>query len=226
MYFDSAGASIYAPKGDGTHTRRLSFPEESIGSGTLHGVWSADQPVSLSDRRLKKEVVPLHRTLLARMDVLQARPSSQPTASAAEELGSMPALQPRQLDGRRSEVTNWVLRELRPVSFVYRKGDESKTLPQPRRYGFIAQDVERVLPELVHDTGSTKYLIYQDLIAMITMVVQDLQARLDQYRAESLQLRSMVEGYDKKFSRIEEMLLRLLRNGSSPDGLENATALV
>jgi hypothetical protein len=193
LYFEQADAAIYGKSG-GSTSKRISFPEDSSGAGILHGVWSADQPVSLSDRRMKADIKPLHRTLFARMEEHQAKPG--PTGDGVVQ---------------RTAAVNWVLRELRPVSFVFKKGVESKSIT-PRRYGFVAQEVERVLPDLVHDTGQTKYMIYQDLIAMITLVVQDLQVRLEQYHAEMHEIRGLVGGLASKFERVEELLL-LQRGG-------------
>eukprot|EP00401_Gymnodinium_catenatum_P058340 CAMPEP_0117588272 /NCGR_PEP_ID=MMETSP0784-20121206/69765_1 /TAXON_ID=39447 /ORGANISM="" /LENGTH=40 /DNA_ID= /DNA_START= /DNA_END= /DNA_ORIENTATION= len=31
--------------------------------GTLHGVWTANEVVTSSDRRLKRAIMPLHRTI-------------------------------------------------------------------------------------------------------------------------------------------------------------------
>ena len=46
------------------------------------------------------------------------------------------------------------------------------------RFGFIAQEVERVLPSLVmspdgiEDASATKAVLYQDIIAILTLAVQ------------------------------------------------------
>jgi hypothetical protein len=50
--------------------------------------------------------------------------------------------------------------QLKPVSFYWKKEDRNKTLvtsedKKARNYGFIAQDVEKVLPDIVNYTGPT-----------------------------------------------------------------------
>jgi len=173
LRFFEAGKGIHGMKADGTTTRRISFPEDSAGQGILHGSWIADQSISTSDRRLKKAITPLYKTLASRM-VAQVK-SATPIANAMEQ---------------RSQAITWVLRELRPVSFSFRDGMDSKSMNP--RFGFVAQEVERVLPELVHDNGQTKYMIYQDLIAMITLAAQDHQVRLERNRGEVSKLRGLV----------------------------------
>lgn len=62
----NSGGAIYAADGGGGYSRRVSFPADTDG-GVLHGTWVADAVVSVSDRRLKKKIAPLHRELLAQM---------------------------------------------------------------------------------------------------------------------------------------------------------------
>jgi len=147
----------------GTSTRTLAT---STAGGTLHGVWSSDNVVSASDRRLKKDIRPLEST--------------------------MP----------HAEVS-WLLRELRPVSFSFRRGPESKHI----RYGFIAQELERVLPSMVREKDEYKHVIYQDLIALLTLTAQAQQARLEAMDAEVRALREIVtrqgEQTEKRLSALE-----------------------
>ncbi len=67
--------------------------------------------------------------------------------------------------------------QLKPVSFTMKNGDGWREL------GFIAQDVEEVLPELVR-TGADgmKSLNYVGLIAPLTAAVQELQQENDDLR--------------------------------------------
>jgi hypothetical protein len=63
---------------------------------------------------------------------------------------------------------------LRTVFFEY-KNDEYKT----RKVGFIAQDVQTVLPEAVHvgdDQDNTLNLQYSDVIPLLTKAIQEQQA--------------------------------------------------
>eukprot|EP00397_Hematodinium_sp_SG-2012_P023798 GEMP01024751.1.p2 GENE.GEMP01024751.1~~GEMP01024751.1.p2 ORF type:complete len:128 (+),score=48.24 GEMP01024751.1:1208-1591(+) len=57
-----------------------------------------------------------------------------------------------------------------------RDGPEAKFL----KYGFIAQDVEHLFPNLVRtDPDGYKAIVYQDFIALLTNAVQHLDTRVD-----------------------------------------------
>eukprot|EP00932_Pfiesteria_piscicida_P018923 SRR837773.5764.p1 GENE.SRR837773.5764~~SRR837773.5764.p1 ORF type:complete len:342 (+),score=81.47 SRR837773.5764:462-1487(+) len=125
--------------------------------GTLHGAWSSDATVTTSDRRLKKNIEPLYRTI---------------AQQAVQRGGSQQSQQP----------VNWLLRELRPVSFNLKHGPEAKYL----KFGFIAQELETVFPNLVRtvENTDTKAVASQDLIAVLTLALQTLQKDFDDARRE------------------------------------------
>merc|ERR1712070_447463 len=86
--------------------------------------------------------------------------------------------------GQRAGVVDWVLRELRPVSFAFKKGAEAKADTKESRWGFVAQELERVLPGLVRSEGEgPKAIIYQDLVAVLTLSAQTLQERASKQRS-------------------------------------------
>ena len=66
-----------------------------------------------------------------------------------------------------------VIHNLNPVSFVWR-GTENKS------YGLIAQEVEQILPSIVHSKqDGTKTVNYIEIIAFLIAAVQDLQNQID-----------------------------------------------
>lgn len=68
-----------------------------------------------------------------------------------------------------------VLKQIRPVAFQWNKnGDQS--------YGVIAQELEKILPELVTD-GEYKSVSYLPLIAFLIKAVQELQSQIDSMKA-------------------------------------------
>merc|ERR1712209_80839 len=77
----------------------------------------------------------------------------------------------------RKNPVGWVLRQLRPVSFQFRSGPEGKY----SRYGFVAQELQQVLPSVVRGQGD-KHLsvVYQDMIALLTLAAQVLQDKVNQ----------------------------------------------
>jgi len=129
--------------------------------GKLHGSWQSDGVISTSDRRLKTEIKPLQRTLLSIVN--QPKESPSPSPSPRSDKGEDPAAM-------------WVLRQLRPVSYSFKKGPESKYM----RFGFIADELETVIPQVVRMTGSSEYadqkaVAYQDLIALLAAAAQGQQ---------------------------------------------------
>lgn len=135
----------------------------SIG-GTLHGAWASDATVTTSDRRLKRNIEPLYRTIAQRAESRGMGPGGAgPSPSKEAPVG-------------------WLLRELRPVSFNLKHGPEAKYL----KFGFIAQELETVFPNLVRKVGQddTKAVASQDLIAVLTLALQTLQKEFDEQRRE------------------------------------------
>jgi hypothetical protein len=123
--------------------------------GTLHGVWSADLSLTLSDRRVKTDIEPIASTLR------RAFSRAEPEVAAADLTDSKSA--------------SWVLRELRPVSFRLKTGPEAKYV----KFGFIAQELERLFPDLVRTDphSGVQQVVYQDLLAVLTMFAQAQEAR-------------------------------------------------
>lgn len=120
--------------------------------GSLHGTWLTDVELSASDRKLKENIRPIHETL---------------EAANTEAL-----MRSGQLAANSGGALNKMLRELRPVSYMYRKDDvESKHM----RFGFIADEMQNVLPEVTRtlDTEDKRQsIVYQDLIAVLTAMIQ------------------------------------------------------
>ncbi|MCX7686631.1 MAG: tail fiber domain-containing protein [Fimbriimonadales bacterium] len=81
------------------------------------------------------------------------------------------------------------LLSLRPVSYYWR----DERLPQTLQYGFIAQELREVFPELVlegTDEDRTLSVNYQALIPLLVNALQAQQAEIQQLRNEVQQLRA------------------------------------
>lgn len=167
-------------------------------SGTLKGTWRVDTAIQTSDRRLKRQIEPLQREITKKLP-----PSDRRTGSD------------------RTVAVDWLLRELRPVSFRLRTADDSKIMVgRPRelgrpRYGFVAQEVERTMPNLVQTVGKSKAMLYQDLIAIITLAAQDHQERLEGHRGEVSKLRGMVKTLSQKMGRLQDRVARIFVGGAT-----------
>jgi hypothetical protein len=142
------------------------------GVGCFHGTWSFEVAATTSDRRLKSDIVPLAKSLEDRVNESDER------------------------------ISTWLLRELRPVSFVLNDGDGI------RRFGFVAQELERVMPELVRkilasndpSTEQTLSVIYQDLVAVLTMIVQDQDLRLSGVHTKLVRAEERITNLEARIS--------------------------
>lgn len=96
----------------------------------------------------------------------------------------------------------WVLRELRPVSYHFKAPTESKL----QRYGFIADEVEATIPNVVRERldlpDHHKGIVYQDLIAVLAAALQSMQQRLEVSE-------SYARGYGSRLEALEMSLLRI-----------------
>lgn len=135
--------------------------------------------------------------------------------------------------GTRAAVTAWVLRELRPVSFSFKtanaKGTEAKALGvDGRRFGFVAQEVERTIPGIVKRNPKTdqRHLIYQDFIALLTMAAQEHQDTIERRRGEVASLRNAVGTLAVRVELISQEVLKFMdQHGQLPeDGRRNITS--
>jgi len=74
------------------------------------------------------------------------------------------------------KVADGTLPALEPVSYVFKNDTTERT-----RYGFIAQDVEEIIPELVHtNSEGIKGINYQDIIALLVKDNQELRKKYDE----------------------------------------------
>ena len=74
-----------------------------------------------------------------------------------------------------STITNGldVIKQLNPVEFNWKSGNG-------KGYGVIAQEIEKILPELVTSDGEYKSVKYDQIIAFLISAVKDLANKLDQ----------------------------------------------
>lgn len=98
--------------------------------------------------------------------------------------------------------------QLRPVSFAFKKKIESKEL----YYGFLAQELEDVYPSLV-DTNleGKKTVKYQDIIAIVTLTVQQEMERLDLTQLRLEEVEGVAERHDEILGTSESKIKLLER---------------
>lgn len=153
--------------------------------GILHGSWTMESTAVTSDRRMKKDIAPLQRTLRAVLASKEAPESESEAVADPSAAGSEDS----------SDGALWLLRQLRPVSYSFRKGAESKFM----RFGFIADELESVVPNVVR-TGKGKAFAdqkavqYQDLIALLAAAAQSQQQRIDEMQQEMEEMHAELKG--------------------------------
>lgn len=79
--------------------------------------------------------------------------------------------------------------------------DDSKE-EQPERYGFIADEVQRILPEMVRQVnyagkGEIKAVAYQDILALSIAAQQAQDDRLDRFKTNQDQVKERLEKLEK-----------------------------
>lgn len=159
-------------------TKRISWNNDNPGSTNpdhvpkLHGTWTSEVSLIDSDRRLKQNIAPLGIDLAKRRELMQG-------ISGA---GS---------SGIKESAVSWVLRQLRPVSFSFKSTTDAKALAaNEKRFGFLAQEVQRVAPNLVTNVDSTNEdagtfgLMYKDLLAVLTLAFKEQQEQLGRQSAD------------------------------------------
>jgi hypothetical protein len=96
--------------------------------------------------------------------------------------------------------------QLRSKSFEFRKDEfESIKLAEDSHYGFIAQEVEEILPELIGRVNipnsndkngemlELKTLNYIEMIPLLTRAIQEQQKMIDEQAELILQLKDQME---------------------------------
>jgi len=131
-----------------------------------------------------------------------------------------------------AEPTAWLLRQLRPVSFT-------RSASGSRSYGFIAQELEKLLPDVVQPLATSeegeglKGVAYQDLIALLTLTAKAQQERLEaqQERLDSLELllggkvtaeqqerkklQERLEKQQERLEKLEDLVTKLLEGSAA-----------
>jgi hypothetical protein len=143
---------------------------------------------------LKSNIVPLQRTL---RDVIL--PRGEKKAPAAMDLPATAAQSAGGKSAAGGDGALWLLRQLRPVSYSFRKGVDSKFM----RFGFIADELESVVPEVVRRPGDRevtdqKAVVYQDLIALLASASQSQQGLIESQQSRIESQQSRIESLEMK----------------------------
>lgn len=194
-------------------TQVISFDNSG---GTLHGTWDLDGGGSVtSDRRLKTKIMPLQRTLhgmKAESQVpSQALAPSVATGSFAQATTESVRPPTLRTSAASEDGVQWMLRQLRPVSYSFKTGADSKNM----RFGFIADELESAVPQLVRSSTTRKQnglvdeqkqIALQDLVALLTAAAQNTQATTEKLMDQVSEQQKVVSEQQKV---IQEMRAEL-----------------
>jgi len=188
---DSANISMNNVAGTFTLERNgTKVLSASSAGATLHGLWVSDNMLQVSDRRLKRSI----RSL----------------SEKAEGVGTKPG----------THAPSWLLRQLRPVSYHFRRAGlkgKSQAAPSAERYGFIADEVQKVVPSVVypvayHGDADIKAVAYQDLIALLVAAQQGLQQGLQEAQEAQEENTVQTQALNARLDRIEHSVQELVRS--------------
>jgi len=96
------------------------------------------------------------------------------------------------------------IERLKPVQFRWRKVTDDGM--RGLQLGFVAQDVEKVIPTVVstqNDENKTKGLKYNEIIALLTKAMQEQQAQIQALKADNQDLRSKYSRLAIEFRSLE-----------------------
>jgi hypothetical protein len=174
--------------------------------GILHGSWNVESSLITSDRRLKTNIMPLQRTLRDVIAPKTERSLKEVTLRTNQggQFGLPSGTQSRQ--SASGDGALWLLRQLRPVSYSFRKGVDAKNM----RFGFIADELENVVPEVVRRPGDRevsqqKAVVYQDLIALLFAGSQSQQGVIDRNQKRIVDLADRLTKYEEEMKEEEEI---------------------
>jgi hypothetical protein len=246
--FQSLGVEVAGQRSMTLLYGNTDFQTDTTGSnsndvgGILHGTWTANTGDSTwtSDLRLKTQIAPLFDVVMGKYEALHGaggmfrdpqgrdklrslRPveteTSAPTPSVSV-VGSEVSQQTK------DEAVLALMRQLSPVSYKYKNNSESKY----SRFGFVAQDIEKMLPDVVrqHYTGDSdlptaRAMMYRDLISVLTMGMQSMDRVSENLEIEiqnlSLRADQDYEELDPKLKLLEDLVVKHIVDKFDVDSL-------
>jgi tetrahydromethanopterin S-methyltransferase subunit H len=109
---------------------------------------------------------------------------------------NMPGFSDQRLKDNVSPLVNAVsvVKQLQGVSFMWNDDSKSfKDFPTGKQYGFIAQDVQKVLPSIVGEHKGYLNVNYDAFIALLTEALKEQQAEIESQEDRISKLESLIE---------------------------------
>jgi hypothetical protein len=99
--------------------------------------------------------------------------------------------------------------QLRPITFNWKiKEYQDKNFDDRNHLGFIAQEVEEIIPQVVNtsnDKMQTKSIAYSDLVPVLTKAIQEQQAEIEALKAQNRILTQKAEAFDQLKAELENL---------------------
>ncbi len=115
-----------------------------------------------------------------------------------------------------------IVKNLRGVKYSYQnEAYPQLRLPQDQQYGFIAQDVEKILPEAVRNSDDEssgvdyKVMQYTQIIPVLTEAIKEQQVIIDDQEDRLIEQYLINENYEKLIANLEARLTALEENGQA-----------
>ncbi len=140
-------------------------------------------------------------------NIMVANVFSYSDARAKSQISTLNAVMPKILS-------------LRPVSYVWKQSNNSSACEGEKaistsgpsddtmQYGFLAQEVEEIIPDIVHtDEEGNKSINYIAIIPMLVQSIQELQATIDEQNTVIESLSSRIGGSAlKQFAKVDYII--------------------
>ena len=100
-----------------------------------------------------------------------------------------------------------VINELQPKSYLWK--DNNLNTPNKKTFGFIAQEVNEIIPDIVHKQEEYYNIEYNSLTAILTKSIQELSNKVDDIDNK---LNSKVDYLDKKINTMDKKIQKIEKN--------------
>ena len=150
-----------------------------------------------------------HFTAIAGISGVKVINGAQVLVNAKGQLGvASSSIRYKQNVNPMGDASDKVL-SLRPVTFQYKEAEEDGS--KPIQYGLIAEEVEKVMPDLVvyNDKGQPETVAYQTLAPLLLNELQKEHRRTERQERETSELRQQLASVTAQLTELREVAARL-----------------